>query len=87
MFAFTVHVTLAGEIRPTQAVFRDEEQACAYAAAASGDDEVLTASVVRFSLGELGTRSWVALFVEGARQQLPYVSDCRTLFGGGRKAH
>jgi hypothetical protein len=82
---FTVHVTLESEVRPTQAVFLEEHRACAYAADVSRDDEVLAASVVGFTLGELGSHSGVALFVEGTRQLLPYVSDCRTVFGGGRK--
>lgn len=42
-------------------------------------------SVVRFALDELGTRANVAMFVAGERQTFPYVSDCRNIYGGGRK--
>jgi hypothetical protein len=44
----------------------------------SKDTEVLAASVVRFAVDELGTRRGVAVFVRGKRQQVPYVSDCRS---------
>ena len=46
---------------------------------------VLAASVVRFTLDELGTRTGVAMFVHGRRQQVPYVSDWRVLYANGRK--
>jgi hypothetical protein len=69
---WTVHATLAEEIRPTQAIYRDEKAACNYAAALSRDDGVLAASVVRFTLDELGTRANVAMFVAGERQAFPY---------------
>jgi hypothetical protein len=82
---WTVHATLAEEVRPTQAIYRDEKAACNYAAALSRDDGVLAASVVRFMLDELGTRANVAMFVAGERQTFPYVSDCRNIYGGGRK--
>ncbi|HEY1967682.1 MAG TPA: hypothetical protein VGH89_07020 [Pseudonocardia sp.] len=85
MNVFTVHATLADETRPTHAIFPDEAHACAYAAELSRDDEVLAAGVPRFRVGELGSRCGVAMFVDGARQRLPYVSDCRTVFAGGRK--
>jgi hypothetical protein len=51
----------------------------------SKDTGVLAASVVRFAIDELGTRKGVAMFVEGKRQLVPYVSDCRSIYPGGRK--
>jgi hypothetical protein len=82
---WAVHVTLVNEVRPTDAVFGGEQAACAHARAMSKDTEVLAASVVRFTIDELGTRKGVAMFVEGKRQLVPYVSDCRSIYPGGRK--
>jgi hypothetical protein len=47
---WTVHATLADEVRPTQAIHRNEKVACAYAAELSGDDSVLAAQY----LGDVG---------------------------------
>jgi hypothetical protein len=82
---WAVHVTLVNEVRPTEAVFGREQAACAHAREISQDTEVLAASVVRFTIDELGTRRGVAMFVEGKRQLVPYVSDCRRIYPGGRK--
>jgi hypothetical protein len=82
---WTVHVTLPDEIRPTDAVFGTEQAACTRARQMSKDAEILAASVVRFTIDELGTRSGVAMFVQGKRQMVPYVSDCRSIYAGGRK--
>jgi hypothetical protein len=72
---------------PTEVVFTDEGRACGHAALLSQDDDVLAAGVVRFTINELGTRAGIALFVDGQRQKVPYVSDCRTIYSGGRKHH
>ena len=82
---WAVHVTLVNEVRPTDSAFGTEQAACAHAREMSKDVEVLAASVVRFTLDELGTRKGVAMFVEGKRQMVPYVSDCRSIYAGGRK--
>jgi hypothetical protein len=82
---WTVHVTLVDEVRPTEAVFGREQAACTHARAMSKDTGVLAASVVRFAIDELGTRKGVAMFVQGERQMVPYVSDCRSIYAGGRK--
>jgi hypothetical protein len=84
---WTVHVVKASEVRPTEVVFTDEGRACGHAALLSQDDGVLAAGVVRFTINELGTRAGIALFVDGQRQKVPYVSDCRTIYSGGRKHH
>ena len=82
---WAVHTTLASEVRPTDAVFGTEEAACTHAREMSQDTEVLAASVVRFTIDELGTRRGVAMFVDGKRQLVAYVSDCRALYANGRK--
>jgi hypothetical protein len=82
---WTVHATLPAEVRPTEAVFSSWRAALDHAKALSRDSGVLAASVVRFTVDELGTRTGVAMFVHGRRQQVPYVSDCRVLYANGRK--
>ena len=82
---WTVHATLAAEVRPTEAVFSTWPAALDHAKALSRGSGVLAASVVRFTLDELGTRTGVAIFVHGRRQQVRYVSDCRALYANGRK--
>ena len=82
---WTVHATLAAEVRPTEAVFSTWLAALDHAKALSRDSGVLAASVVRFTVDELGTRTGVAMVVHGRRQQVPYVSDCRVLYANGRK--
>jgi hypothetical protein len=84
MKVFAVHTVMADEVRPTQALFADENRALAYAAEVSTDDEVLAASVVRFVLDELGTRRNLAMYVMGERQVAPHISNDRRIHGGGR---
>jgi hypothetical protein len=74
---WTVHATFAAEVRPTEAVFSTWLDACEHAEAMSRNSGVLAASVVQFTVDELGTRTGVAMFVHGRRQEVPYVSDCR----------
>jgi len=85
-YVWTVHTTLEKEVRPTEVIYTDERRACAHAAEMSRDQGVLAASVVRFTLDEPGTQSGIAMFVNGTRQQVPYVSDCRTIHGGGKSS-
>jgi hypothetical protein len=80
-----VHTILADEVRPTEAVFSDEGAACKHAVAVSKNVGVLAASVVRFTVDELGVRCGVAMYVAGKCQRVPYVSDCRAIHAGGRK--
>ncbi len=82
---WTVHATLPAEVRPTDTVFSNWPAALEHAKAMSRDSGVLAASVVRFTVDELGTRTGMAMFVHGRRQQVPYVSDCRSLYANGRK--
>ncbi len=79
---YGVHVVMPGEVRPTAALFSDEARALEYA---STDDGVLGATVTKFVIDQLGSRGDVVLYVAGQRQALPFVSDDRTPFGGGRK--
>lgn len=62
---FSVHTTKAGEIGAIEIVFASEEAARSYARDRSGDHRVLSASVTRFVVGELGTRHPVAWYADG----------------------
>lgn len=66
---FAVHATRPDDdIGAVEIVFTVEREARDYAADRSRDHRVLSASVTRFSVGELGTRHPVAWFVDGAEQ-------------------
>jgi hypothetical protein len=80
---FAVHVVRPAEIRPTELICHQLSDAEQYAADRSMDLDVLAAGVTRFLIGELGTRTPVALYVRGVRQQVPYVSDDRMIHAGG----
>jgi hypothetical protein len=51
---WTVHATLAAEVRPTEAVFGNWRAAFEHAKALSRDSGVLAASVVRFTRRRVG---------------------------------
>jgi hypothetical protein len=83
MEIFAVHVVLPAEIRPTELLSEQLAEAEKYAEERSTDPEVLAAGVTRFVLGKRGTRTPVAFYVQGGRQQVPYVSDDRMIHAGG----
>lgn len=76
---WAVHTVQADEVRPTDMICSNEPKAIARALDLSQDDEVLAAVVVRYVLDRSDTRSPVAMFRDGKRQQVPYVSDDRTV--------
>ncbi|MGH3615224.1 MAG: hypothetical protein ACRDRK_22040 [Pseudonocardia sp.] len=63
---FTVHTSRPDDIGAVEIVFLAEREARAYALDRSRDHRVLSASVTRFAVGQLGTRTPVAWFVDGA---------------------
>ncbi|GAA3238393.1 hypothetical protein GCM10017691_38490 [Pseudonocardia petroleophila] len=65
---FTVHVTRPDEVGAVEIVFTDQHRACSYAADRSRDHRILSASVTRFVVGQLGTRHPVAWFSNGVEQ-------------------
>ncbi len=65
---FTVHVTRPDDVGAVEIVFDDQQRACGYAADRSRDHRVLSASVTRFVVGQLGTRHPVTWYVDGAEQ-------------------
>lgn len=85
MNVWAVHVVMAREVRPTDVVYAKERDALRYAADRSRDAVVLAACVTRFTLDELGNKLGVAMFVNGTRQEVPHLSDCRTIYSSYRE--
>jgi len=79
MEVFAVHTVRADELRPTEIVCSELEEAEGHAAVLSQDPGVLAAAVTRFAVNQSGSRSGVSLWVAGRKQAVPYVSDCRTI--------
>lgn len=69
---FSVHTARPNEIGAVEIVFLTEGGARAYALDRSRDFRVLSASVTRFEVGQLGTRTPVAWFVGGAERARPH---------------
>jgi hypothetical protein len=77
---YAVHAVRSQEITATELICRTQSEAESYAASLSTNPAVIAAAVSRFRLDQLGTRSPVALFVAGERQDVPYVSNDRRVF-------
>lgn len=82
-YIFAVHAVHAEEISLTALITWSQSVAEKYAATLSGDPGVLAAGVTRFVAETPGQRSAVALYVAGARQIAPYVSDDRRICANG----
>lgn len=80
---FGVHAVRPREICATQYLTTDQADAERYAQAMSGDEGVLAAAVTRYVVGALGHTRAAALFVDGVRQRVPYVSDDRRINANG----
>ncbi|GAA1858229.1 hypothetical protein GCM10009836_43030 [Pseudonocardia ailaonensis] len=66
---FSVHATKPDDVGAVEVIFRTEREARAYARSRSTDERVLSTSVTSFLVGQLGTRSSVAWFMNGDEQQ------------------
>jgi hypothetical protein len=66
---WTVHATRHDEIGAVEMIFADLPEAVAYAVERSMDTTVLSTSVTRYTLAENGTRTSVAWYVDGQRQE------------------
>jgi hypothetical protein len=69
---FSVHTTRPDEVGAIEILFDSERAARTYAQERSLDHRVLSASVTRFVLGELGTRQPITWFVDGVEQPRRY---------------
>ncbi|MBV9315372.1 MAG: hypothetical protein JO100_16950 [Pseudonocardia sp.] len=78
---YTVHAVRPAEVGPIVLATQSRKAAEDHAAELSNDPGVLAAQVTQFVLNQPGTRSAVALFVAGQRQQVPYVSNDRSVNG------
>ena len=66
---YSVHTARTGEVGAIEIVFTSEQEARAYARDRSKDWRITSASVTRFTVGELGTRSPVGWYVDGVEQR------------------
>jgi hypothetical protein len=66
---YSVHTARPGEIGSVEIVFTTEQEARVYARDRSRDWRITSASVTRFTVGELGTRSPIGWYVDGAEQR------------------
>ncbi|GAA4974722.1 hypothetical protein WHI96_27515 [Pseudonocardia tropica] len=79
---FSVHASKPDDIGAIEVVFDNERAAEEFAAGRSKDPGVLSASVTRYFVGELGTRRPISWFVDGVEQprrfdRQPYPTDGR----------
>lgn len=65
---YSVHTARPDEVGAVEIVFTSEREARAYARDRSTDWRLTSASVTRFTVGELGTRRPVCWFVDGVEQ-------------------
>jgi hypothetical protein len=66
---YSVHTACPGEVGSVEIAFTDEREARAYARDRPRDWRITSASVTRFTVGELGTRCPVGWYVDGAEQR------------------
>jgi hypothetical protein len=82
---WSVHATRPDELGAVEVIFPTEREAREYARDRSRDDRIISASVTRFTVGELGTRHPVAWYQDGVeqpmrwndRQLYPRAPECR----------
>ncbi|MFC4947065.1 hypothetical protein [Pseudonocardia sp. GCM10023141] len=65
---YAVHTTRPDDVGAVEILFRSQREARSYAKDRSKDFRVLSASVTRYLMGELGTRHPVAWFIGGVEQ-------------------
>ena len=80
---WAVHVTDSDpdgqhSLGPIEVVFTSEDRALDEATERSRNALVVAASVTRYRLDLVGSRSRVAVFVDGRRQRLPHFADDHT---------
>lgn len=69
---YSVHTTKPDNVGAIEIIFSTEDAARTYAQQRSTDLRVLSVSVTRFVVGELGTRHPVTWFVDGVEQPRRY---------------
>lgn len=80
---YGVHAIRPQEISATALLCSTVAKAERYAKELSADPGVLGAAVTRYTVDEQGHRTAVALYVNGVKQHVPYVSDDRRLWANG----
>jgi hypothetical protein len=82
---YSVHTARPGEIGAVEIVFTSEQEATAYARDRSRDWRITSASVTRFTVGELGTRSPVGWYVDGVEQREHWDRQLYPTDGSGQR--
>lgn len=67
-YVFTVHTVRADDIGAVEVIFISEDQARSFARDRSQDFHVLAASICRYTLGLLGTRTAITWYSGGIEQ-------------------
>ena len=80
---YSVHTARPGEIGAVEIVCTSEQEARASARDRSKDWQITSASVTRFTVGELGTRSPVGWYVDGAEQREHWNRQLYPMDGSG----
>ncbi|GAA5158195.1 hypothetical protein GCM10023321_37640 [Pseudonocardia eucalypti] len=83
---YGVHAVRAREICATQFVTGRLAKAEKYAKEMSTDPGVLAAAVTRYVMETEGQHRAEALYVDGKRQEVPYISDSRRILANGHGA-
>lgn len=83
---YSVHTARPSEVGAVEIVFTSEQEARAYARDRSKDWRITSASVTRFTVGELGTRSPVGWYVDGVEQREHWDRQLYPTDGSGQTA-
>lgn len=78
-FVYAVHAVTAEEVCATEVVYSGLADADKWAEAVSTDPGVLAGAVARYTMDSPGERHPESLFVQGVRQEVPHLSDDRTV--------
>lgn len=82
---YGVHAIKPHEVSATAMLCSTVAKAEKYAKDLSTDPGVLAAAVTRYVIDEQGHRTAVALYVNGRKQEVGYISDDRRVWANGRK--
>lgn len=80
---YGVHAIKADEISATAMLCSTLAKAEAYATQLSTDPGVIAAAVTRYMVDEQGRRTAIALYVDGKRQEVPWISNDRQVLANG----
>lgn len=83
-YAFSIHTERPGDaVGAVEMIHTSEDAARAYAASRSSDLTIKSARVTRYTVGQLGTRTPIALYVDGEERPRPDLGQGRRLYPSG----